>query len=567
MLSVRGRACFQCREHKVKCDALKPTCSRCERLHKHCTYAVDIQRRALIMGTVEARTLELELLVHKATLSSAHNLSLASSRLLERIDRLGQHQERKLEYSKWLPIYPRPQQHKPNIEDSSQNGQVMGEDVTEGYSSVISRHTVEDELISYEWTGADTLPPLISDRLIRLFLPYRSQFYFFMDVPYFLDRLSLPPSHPGSIHPCLLHACYLAACESSGGVLASLQPFFVQRTRHFLDQSLMHADRITHFLWASVILGCNLSRRRRLDEAYAVLSSASLLLSASGRTEVDSPLTERLLPPPKDELEAIDGIRLAYSVYLANQTLSVLAGFPGTFQYDDKWALPSSQREIVRNGSSKTSSLGQEKLEELWSSDIHLKMLIVRIVERVVKFALAYSANGYRGMEAEYIVLGNEIRSQQKSIPPLSDPRGLRAEEAVSTFNPHILHAHSSLYGSGLILWGLRAHEDAAAKQGLLECLHSLAAICELIGTHRRLGRVHAPMTAMAPMRNAIRVLASQMRSSEFRGNPALSSNYLSIMEILLDFLDDMTLRYTEWGDATITLKETLIATANHLAS
>ncbi|KAF8309878.1 hypothetical protein DL93DRAFT_2085009 [Clavulina sp. PMI_390] len=176
-------------------------------------------------------------------------------------------------------------------------------------------------------------------------------------------------------------------------------------------------------------------------------------------------------------------------------------------------------------------------------------------------------ANGYRGMEAEYTLLESEIRSRQKSIPSLSDPRGLRAEEAVSTFNPHILQAHSSLYGSGLILWGLRAPEDAAAKRQMFECLEALAAICELVGTHRHLGRVHSLITSMLPMRNAIRALASQIRSKEVRGNLALSTHYCSIMEILLDFLDEMTLRYSEWNDLPLSLKDTLATAAKCLGA
>ncbi|KAF8301045.1 hypothetical protein DL93DRAFT_2090880 [Clavulina sp. PMI_390] len=172
-----------------------------------------------------------------------------------------------------------------------------------------------------------------------------------MDLPYFLHCLSLPPSHPESIHPCLLNACYLAACESSGGFLATLQPLFIQRTRYFLNQSLMDADRISHFLWASVVLACNLGRRRRYDETYAVVSSAALLVSALGRSGLGSPLGESLLPPPKDEIEAIDGIRLAYSLYITDQTL-VLAGYPATFHYNDRWASSPGQRDIVKNKNS-----------------------------------------------------------------------------------------------------------------------------------------------------------------------------------------------------------------------
>ncbi|KAF8309880.1 hypothetical protein DL93DRAFT_2085011 [Clavulina sp. PMI_390] len=355
MLPSRGHACFQCREHKVRCNALKPVCSRCQRLNKQCTYASDISRRALIIGTLEARALELEMSVHKATLASAHNLSLASLRLLERIKRLGTNHELRPAEPTWLPIYPQFQPSVPNPKSSqgaNKSGKVLGNDVIEGYASVISRDNIESQLSLHQWSGLDDLPPSMSRHLIHLFLPYRSHYYFFMDLPYFLHCLSLPSSHPESIHPCLLNACYLAACESSGGVLTSLQPFFIARTRHFLNQSLMYADRITHFLWATVVLACNFGRRRRLREGFAIVSSAALFVSASGRIGVDNPPGERLLPSPKNETEAIDGIRLAYSLYITDQTLTALAATPTTFSYDDRWASPSGQRNIMKMGNS-----------------------------------------------------------------------------------------------------------------------------------------------------------------------------------------------------------------------
>ncbi|KAF8312624.1 hypothetical protein DL93DRAFT_1293211 [Clavulina sp. PMI_390] len=234
----KGHACFQCREHKV-CNGETPTCSRCQRLQKQCTYAADIARRALIMGTLEARALELELSVRKATLASTHTLSLVSSRLLERISRLGNSYEQRSPDAKWLPVYPQSKQSATQLKGSDSNGQVLGKDVSEGYNTIISRATVEHELSSHEWSGLGDLPSSISQHLIHLFLPFRSHYYLFMDISYFLHCFSLPPSDPESIHPCLLNACYLAACAGGGGALASLQPFFLQRTRHFLNQALI----------------------------------------------------------------------------------------------------------------------------------------------------------------------------------------------------------------------------------------------------------------------------------------------------------------------------------------
>ncbi|KAF8309036.1 hypothetical protein DL93DRAFT_1796909 [Clavulina sp. PMI_390] len=90
----RGAACLQCRNLKVKCDALKPSCSRCTRFRKECIYSSGVaqRRRSAVALRVEARLLELELMTHKLNVPSSHNLSLASNRLLEKIGRLGKPQ-------------------------------------------------------------------------------------------------------------------------------------------------------------------------------------------------------------------------------------------------------------------------------------------------------------------------------------------------------------------------------------------------------------------------------------------------------------------------------------------
>ncbi|KAF8309032.1 hypothetical protein DL93DRAFT_1796584 [Clavulina sp. PMI_390] len=77
---------------KLRCDGLKPRCSSCTHRCKECHYrsgGVWVAPRTPVVAALEARVLELERTVHRLTLSSAHNLSLASARLAERIERLG----------------------------------------------------------------------------------------------------------------------------------------------------------------------------------------------------------------------------------------------------------------------------------------------------------------------------------------------------------------------------------------------------------------------------------------------------------------------------------------------
>ncbi|KAF8312237.1 hypothetical protein DL93DRAFT_1326931 [Clavulina sp. PMI_390] len=113
----------------------------------------------------------------------------------------------------------------------------------------------------------------------------------------------------------------------------------------------MFPDRVTHFLWASMILASCLARSRRMQESYAVVSAAAQFASACGlrlihgsgwAVEDDCCLDDSLLPSPKDEIEALDRIGLAHSVYITDQSVSTLAGAPATFPYNN-W--PSAQTQ------------------------------------------------------------------------------------------------------------------------------------------------------------------------------------------------------------------------------
>ncbi|KAI1503270.1 hypothetical protein F5X99DRAFT_121946 [Biscogniauxia marginata] len=56
MLSVRSRAatsCYRCRARKQKCDALRPTCSRCQRVNEPCIWPAT-QKRGPAKGYTEA---------------------------------------------------------------------------------------------------------------------------------------------------------------------------------------------------------------------------------------------------------------------------------------------------------------------------------------------------------------------------------------------------------------------------------------------------------------------------------------------------------------------------------
>ncbi|KAF8312240.1 hypothetical protein DL93DRAFT_1328120 [Clavulina sp. PMI_390] len=231
----KGAACFSCRRRKEKCNGAKPICTRCQYFRRECVYASGITRLQ----------------------------TTAFLKLLERVQKMGNLREQ-------LPLDTEPPSSRSNGEGRSKTSADVKRPHAPSPSDEAIPAILKQALNADSLTEFDDLPLPLSQHLISLFLPYRRHFFFFLDIPRFLECVSLPPSDPESIHPCLLNACYLGASMVGGKALTPLAPFFLKRTRYFLGQALMWADRVTHFLWASVILGCYFARLRRMEECFAM---------------------------------------------------------------------------------------------------------------------------------------------------------------------------------------------------------------------------------------------------------------------------------------------------------
>ncbi|KAF8311353.1 hypothetical protein DL93DRAFT_1477792 [Clavulina sp. PMI_390] len=341
-------ACLQCQRHKVKCDASKPSCSRCSRLEKDCSYPAPIVKHHWPTATaaLEARVLEAEMTIHKLTLSSTYDISLASKRLLEKIGDLGDLSRPR------RPLYAAESVQLLTSLDSA-NGEAQREGrgvlLLQGVSAEEPesvQKVVAQELLLHDLTKLEELPLSLSIQLISLFFPYRSYYFFQMDGDQFMSRIILPPSHPNSIHPCLLNACYLAACASNEGCLTEFKPYFVHRTRYFLQQALTLADRTTHFLWGSLILSIFYVQEQRLVECVTVAATTARFALACGlnfpyeswKEDSASQRKEFLLPRPENKAEMDDRIRLAHSIYVGCQVLAFLCGSSPPFSHHDGWS-------------------------------------------------------------------------------------------------------------------------------------------------------------------------------------------------------------------------------------
>ncbi|KAF8323980.1 hypothetical protein DL93DRAFT_2162079 [Clavulina sp. PMI_390] len=429
---------------------------------------------------------------------------------------------------------------------------------------VASRPAAEHHLDTPRWKKGEELPPVMVQYLISSFLPHAHLFHFFMDISYFVWCFSLPLSHPESIHPCLRNACYLAACNLLGDHWVSLEDYFLERTRHFLNQALMLAEQITHYLWASTILGCFLGRERRLAEAFVIAISAPRLASACGLDhnpdmdqELDSGPSQFLLPPPRHEAEANDRIRLSYSIYLGDVTLAAWNASPGVFK-DTFMRNPPLGPFPSKGPTLSIHSKGE--LFEAWKGQIESRASMLKLFQRVIRCALALRED--KKCAEEYETLKAEISSYDVSIPPLPDPGQPPTLENTESFNPHIFIAHTTFYGCGLILYSLRASVDAEAKCLGLKHAQSLVEICKNLRGQPRHHRAQIAIP-MLPMINALRIIARELRTAATSGNARMLIDYCCALESILDFFDDAILMCPAWSDLPLSLKDVLTATAN----
>ncbi|KAF9512534.1 hypothetical protein BS47DRAFT_1054082 [Hydnum rufescens UP504] len=258
---VRRVACLECRRMKTKCTG-GTVCVRCVRLFRPCCYEATERksRSERLEDKLQKLEHEIETLESRRTGAHPH----------QRGKDLGPSKEHAgsstapIQHS--LPIFP---EYQVEASDTSP-GIVSQQDYEAGYGSAIPRTIIETSL--YRWDTNTDLPPELKGYLVRIFLPFRSHYLFYVDPSKFLRRVLLNPLHPRSIHPVLLNAIYVVACSIGGGSWSHFEPIFLVRTRTHLEHSLALADRLTHFMWASVILGQYYGLADRQLEAFNTMS-------------------------------------------------------------------------------------------------------------------------------------------------------------------------------------------------------------------------------------------------------------------------------------------------------
>lgn len=368
-----------------------------------------------------------------------------------------------------------------------------------------------------------------------------------MDPNEFLLALARPPEDPTSIHPALLNALYLATCWIVGGELKALKGYFADQTRLHLERSLEAADRLTHFLWASVVLGSFFALEGRLNEAYVTVSSCAKFALACGLDVVHFRNSGRfnqtpLLAPPSNDEELRDRMRLSHAIYIMDRTLAMVSGFPSVFASptivkepsETGWSEMSSRvhsmqhehfsvmsrvcTELVIDSSiTSTKSLKQDlhqELDELCIEELPHNLKAIVLYEKIEQLARRAECTFQRffgvlhpqilpfpltvlspnELDVQISVLSQALTTHGVFLPSLLDSWGLEPFESVSRLNPMMIFGHVNYHGCVMLLHSLTAKKNPNSRAKVVGAARALAELCPQIRGEKGIRRVHGSL-------------------------------------------------------------------------
>ncbi|KAF8152668.1 hypothetical protein K438DRAFT_376067 [Mycena galopus ATCC 62051] len=300
----RGQACFNCRRRKRKCDGNLP-CSQCTHLNieDDCEYT-DGGKRSL-----------------------AHILQEDIDRLQNRIHYLEHPQ-------KSSPVHTLP------IHQSYPSSTGRPRSTTPGspHHAPTSRSGTPTQL----WITANEPPRDLIVQLIDNFLPYSSEFGFFLDCARFRQSalLQIQMGHHSRPSPALLSTVYLWGLRLSGQPnLMAQEPAFLARALNLTSKGLsdMHPQRVMHTLQAEVLLSYFFfASGRALEGKYHAAGAISLSLSSSLHLiRSENHRSPGVLHRPADAVEEGERIHAWWSIIILDSAFAVgLCETPG-FAYRD----------------------------------------------------------------------------------------------------------------------------------------------------------------------------------------------------------------------------------------
>ncbi|KAE9399609.1 hypothetical protein BT96DRAFT_858116, partial [Gymnopus androsaceus JB14] len=299
----RGKACLNCRFHKIKCNGVRPICGSCTRRDEECEYTGEPSR----MKELEQRVTRLK----------------ARVRELESPERTGSAVDSYFTTdAEGLFSVPGP----PTRSNSDH--------------SSTSRSTSYDPLLGFPEPSISIITMLLNN-----FLPSAAQFGFFLHIERFKSAALLKAPFGDTSRPsaALLNTIYLwGAHLSPVDALRSNESVFLNRALQQVSveiPSAIHSTaQIMHTIQAEVLLSTYFFRKNQLLEAEFHLNGAVSLSQSAGLHHIrsdrvfSSPVvsvlmeTEIYLPPPQDVIEEGERINGFWAVFCLHRLLSITLG-------------------------------------------------------------------------------------------------------------------------------------------------------------------------------------------------------------------------------------------------
>ncbi|KAJ7117972.1 hypothetical protein C8R43DRAFT_98574 [Mycena crocata] len=300
----RGKACFNCRHLKIKCDGNRPICGQCTRVPKDdpCEFT-----------DVMSRTMELENTVY---------------RLQSRINEL-----EGVQGSSTSANYSHAGLRTSPTTLSSRSSPFSG-------SSTGSR-TSPQSSSENSFLGVQEPPVVMIQMLLDYFLPHATQFGFFLHLGHFRNS-ALLPLHFGDARrpsPALLSVSYLWGVHLSlSQPLSSSEPLFLKRAQQHISTEISTSNNPTHLLHtiqAQVLLSTYMFRNKRFLEAEFHANGAATLVIGYQLHKIRSarpspppllgvPVLLEVYPnPPQNAVEEGERIRGFWAVACLQSSLNI----------------------------------------------------------------------------------------------------------------------------------------------------------------------------------------------------------------------------------------------------
>ncbi|KAF8324899.1 uncharacterized protein EI90DRAFT_2220276 [Cantharellus anzutake] len=548
-------ACVECRRRKTKCDTARPICGRCEKFNRDCHYERMERPARPSLSQLEERVSN----ISREVRGMLRKTAIFKHGLIQRLSgcegEVG-NPPRGFPGRPCIPLYP--DSSVLNLpRPTSGTGCVTRIVLPEGYGTVIPRGVIDDKLQHFDTSLG--VPHDLSQHLIQVFLPFKSQFNFYIHIPRFLQCTHFPPTHPESVHPALLSAIHLAACSVGGGLMSSYEPVFLTHACSHLEQSLTHADRLIHFMWASVILGCYYMRGGRVAKAFNTISAtvrfavaAGLHGSARGDEAYRiTPDSESLLAPPADAIESVERVNLWYALVLCETSISLCAGFPSSAPGDNcasVEAMLSSYNPMTHELLPSPDLRAYQSVNQVLEADLRTKSAVLLEAAKNLVLGISLTPDGSltEGCRRRHGVLLKAYSILSQNLPDITDPRGLQPRETVCYANPELVQAHLALHACAILLNNIQVsvHPDVSSRKNVVNAAHAMARIASHIRPTGSLLPIHGHLNSIWYFYMGCEVLIREIMHLRSRMSPSdmataeCNRSLLIILDVLLELVN-----------------------------